>query len=179
MKQWMFGLFLILTFSFYGCLVRTYTVDKPRVDLEVNGNQGYLKGTSNESRMPKNKLSSNRKISVFEVELGRHNLHKGGQEKIKGNNISKTDENLSEQIVLKEPEESSENKPLLEQANKPKKNEKEYKLYTVKKNDTLQKISKKFYNTTRRWIKIYQANKDILKSPDKLYAGQVLKIPQE
>jgi nucleoid-associated protein YgaU len=49
--------------------------------------------------------------------------------------------------------------------------------YTVAKNDTLQKISKKFYGTTKRWMKIYDANKDVLRAPDKLYPGQVLNIP--
>ena len=49
--------------------------------------------------------------------------------------------------------------------------------YTVEKNDTLQKISKKFYGTTKNWPKIYEANKDVLRSPDKLYAGQNLRIP--
>lgn len=179
MKQWLFGLFLILTFSFYGCLVRTYTVEKPRVDLEINGNQGYLKGTSQKPRSPKKKLSSNRKISVLELELGKHNLNNTVQESTKNNNVSKTDESLSEQVILKEPGEKTETQTLRKQVKKQKGRKKEYKLYTVKKNDTLQKISKKFYNTTKRWMKIYEANKDILKSPDKLYTGQVLKIPQE
>ncbi|MBU0548127.1 MAG: LysM peptidoglycan-binding domain-containing protein [Candidatus Omnitrophica bacterium] len=52
-----------------------------------------------------------------------------------------------------------------------------FESYTVGKNDTLQKISKKFYGTTKKWPKIYEANKNVLRSPDKLYAGQTLKIP--
>jgi nucleoid-associated protein YgaU len=52
-----------------------------------------------------------------------------------------------------------------------------FESYTVEKNDTLQKISNKFYGTTRNWPKIYEANKDVLRSPDKLYSGQTLKIP--
>ena len=52
-----------------------------------------------------------------------------------------------------------------------------FEKYTVAKNDTLQKISNKFYGTTKRWMKIYEANKDVLRGPDKLYAGQVLSIP--
>ncbi|MDD2680209.1 MAG: LysM peptidoglycan-binding domain-containing protein, partial [Candidatus Omnitrophica bacterium] len=51
--------------------------------------------------------------------------------------------------------------------------------YTVGKNDTLQKISKKFYGTTKKWTKIYEANKDVLSGPDKVYPGQELNIPQE
>jgi len=51
--------------------------------------------------------------------------------------------------------------------------------YTVGKNDTLQKISQKFYGTTKNWVKIYKANKDTLKTPDRVYPGQVLNIPEE
>jgi nucleoid-associated protein YgaU len=50
--------------------------------------------------------------------------------------------------------------------------------YVVGKNDTLQKISKKFYGTTRHWTKIYEANRDVLKGPDKVYPGQTLNIPE-
>jgi len=51
--------------------------------------------------------------------------------------------------------------------------------YTVKNNDTLAKISLEVYGTSKKWKKIYEANTDQLKSPDRIYAGQVLKIPQE
>jgi nucleoid-associated protein YgaU len=51
--------------------------------------------------------------------------------------------------------------------------------YKVKKGDTLQKISKEFYGTTKKWMKIYNANRDILKGPDKIYPGQVIDVPLE
>jgi nucleoid-associated protein YgaU len=51
--------------------------------------------------------------------------------------------------------------------------------YTVQKNDTLQKISQKFFGTTKKWTKIYELNKDVLKGPNKLYPGQVINIPVE
>lgn len=49
--------------------------------------------------------------------------------------------------------------------------------YKVTKNDTLQKISKKFYDSYSKWPRIYEANKDVLKSPDVLTPGINLKIP--
>jgi 5'-nucleotidase / UDP-sugar diphosphatase len=49
--------------------------------------------------------------------------------------------------------------------------------YTVKKNDTLQKISQKYYGTTKNWQKIYQANKKAIKDPDQLVEGTRLAIP--
>ena len=51
--------------------------------------------------------------------------------------------------------------------------------YKVKKDQTLADISKAVYGTTKNWKKIYNANKDKIKDPNKIYAGQVLDIPQE
>jgi nucleoid-associated protein YgaU len=52
------------------------------------------------------------------------------------------------------------------------------KSYTVKKGDTLQEISQKFYGTTRQWRKIYDANRSRIKGgPDKLTVGTKLTIP--
>jgi len=53
----------------------------------------------------------------------------------------------------------------------------EYQEYTVQKGDTLQKISYKFYGKYGLWKKIYEANKSILKSPDSISVGQVIKVP--
>ena len=44
------------------------------------------------------------------------------------------------------------------------------KKYIVQKGDTLQKISKKFFGTTKKWPKLYDANKDVLKGP-RIIAG--------
>jgi hypothetical protein len=49
--------------------------------------------------------------------------------------------------------------------------------YTVVANDTLQKISKKFYGSTRYWKRIFRANEAELMSPDRIKPGQVLKVP--
>ncbi len=49
--------------------------------------------------------------------------------------------------------------------------------YTVKSGDTLSKISKAVYNDANQYNKIFEANKPMLTSPDKIYPGQVLRIP--
>ena len=49
--------------------------------------------------------------------------------------------------------------------------------YTVKKGDTLSKISKQFYGDADAYKKIFDANRDQLKDPDKIQPGQVLRIP--
>jgi nucleoid-associated protein YgaU len=47
-------------------------------------------------------------------------------------------------------------------------------LYTVQSGDTLYSIARKFGVS---WETIYDANRDILSSPDELKAGQQLRIP--
>ncbi|MCK5014080.1 MAG: LysM peptidoglycan-binding domain-containing protein [Candidatus Omnitrophica bacterium] len=51
--------------------------------------------------------------------------------------------------------------------------------YTVQKDDTMQKISKKFYDSYSKWPKIYEVNKDVISNPDRIKPGIVLQIPTE
>jgi LysM repeat protein len=50
------------------------------------------------------------------------------------------------------------------------------KKYTVKKGDTLWKLSKKFYGDGSKYNKIYEANKKVIKNPNSLVAKTVLMI---
>ncbi|MBE5251074.1 MAG: peptidoglycan-binding protein LysM [Enterobacterales bacterium endosymbiont of Blomia tropicalis] len=54
----------------------------------------------------------------------------------------------------------------------------EAELYTVKKGDTLSAISKQVYGNPNEYNKIFEANKPMLSHPDKIYPGQVLRIPK-
>jgi nucleoid-associated protein YgaU len=49
--------------------------------------------------------------------------------------------------------------------------------YTVVKGDNLSKISKQHYGDPNKYMVIFEANKPMLKHPDKIYPGQVLRIP--
>lgn len=49
--------------------------------------------------------------------------------------------------------------------------------YTVEKGDTLSKIAKAHYGSAMKYPVIFEANKPLLKDPDKIYPGQVLRIP--
>ncbi len=53
----------------------------------------------------------------------------------------------------------------------------EFEQYTVQKDDTLQKIAKKLYGSYSKWTMIYDANRDVIKDPNFLKPGNVLKIP--
>ena len=58
-----------------------------------------------------------------------------------------------------------------------KKKEPESQMYTVVAGDSLSKIAKKFYGNAGKYPVIFEANKPMLKDPDKIYPGQVLRIP--
>ena len=51
------------------------------------------------------------------------------------------------------------------------------KIYEVVAGDSLSKIAKREYANAGEWKRIYEANQDVLKNPDKIYPGQKLKIP--
>ena len=53
----------------------------------------------------------------------------------------------------------------------------EGKYYTVVSGDTLSKIAKQHYGNANDYMKIFEANKPMLKDPDKIYPGQKLRIP--
>ena len=49
--------------------------------------------------------------------------------------------------------------------------------YTVVSGDNLSKISKAHYGDPNKYTKIFEANRPMLTHPDKIYPGQVLRIP--
>lgn len=55
--------------------------------------------------------------------------------------------------------------------------EPEAQFHTVISGDTLGKIAKTFYGNAMKYPVIFEANKPMLTHPDKIYPGQVLRIP--
>lgn len=55
----------------------------------------------------------------------------------------------------------------------------ESEFYTVKKGDNLSKIAQHFYHKASAFNIIFEANKPMLTHPDKIYPGQVLRIPKD
>ncbi len=50
--------------------------------------------------------------------------------------------------------------------------------YTVKAGDSLSKISAELYGNAGEYMKIFEANRDVLSDPNKISPGQTLKIPE-
>jgi nucleoid-associated protein YgaU len=51
--------------------------------------------------------------------------------------------------------------------------------HDVVRGDTLSAISKKYYGDANKYNAIFEANKPMLKSPDLIYPGQMLRIPPQ
>ena len=187
MKQKMVVVGLVAGFflTFVGCArITTQVVEKPRVDQEVKGNRGYLVGSAPASSKPR---QATRQVIETNVELPTMDELNPWRKpaKITGQTSASPVAKIhSAPEYAPEPEwedearypqtdsELAEPMPVHPRAVKG-------ASYTVKKGDTLQKISEQFYGTTRKWKKIYDANRDHLKSPDRVYAGQKLMIPEE
>jgi len=149
---------LALTLALSGCVARTYNLTRDRVDQDLtsaSGNRGYLIGQAPETK----ERTATRTVRVFEIELG-----KNKKSKLSCPATTPLAGNIEEPAAAAFQETLNETPTGFEK-------------YIVAKNDTLQKISKKFYGTTKKWMKIYNANKDVLRAPDKLYPGQTLNIP--
>jgi len=160
---------LISVFVLSGCVVRTYPLTRDRVDQDLTaGNRGYLVGQSSGAAQVKERKAT-RTVQVVEVEIGSPIRFERAKKKTYEEPLGYKSESLT----------SEGNRGYITQSATPLDTSATFEKYTVQKNDTLQKISKKLYGTTKKWVKIYDANKDVLKGPNKVYPGQVLNIPVE
>ncbi len=162
---------LILVFLISGCHARAYTQVRDKVDQDMSGNVGYIQGTAPASETDRSSIRKTRNTYVLEIEtkkpIEKEETPKTITQKRTGV-VEIVGESESSQDVLKAGL-SEEQKAVMAGPVE----------YTVKENDTLQKISKQFYNTYRKWDKIYEANKEKIKNPNRITPGMVLTIPQE
>jgi nucleoid-associated protein YgaU len=49
--------------------------------------------------------------------------------------------------------------------------------YVVQAGDTLSKIAQRYYGDASLYTKIFEANRDVLKDPNRISPGQKLRIP--
>ena len=49
--------------------------------------------------------------------------------------------------------------------------------YTIQSGDTLSKIAADKYGNSSDYTKIFEANREVIEDPDKIYPGQVIRLP--
>ncbi len=49
--------------------------------------------------------------------------------------------------------------------------------YEIVSGDTLSAVAKKYYGKSSAYMRIFEANREVIKDPDKIYVGQKLRIP--
>ena len=64
-------------------------------------------------------------------------------------------------------------------APKPEEPEEKSEIYEIVSGDTLGAIAKRYYGNASKYVKIFEANKDIISDPNKIYPGQKIRIPLE
>ena len=191
------GILLIVLFvsvALAGC-VTIKKVVKERVDQDIEGNQGYLQGETEASNIDR---STEREFFDIKVEIPtwtelKKKMPKRNKKEVAESRTVTQDSNLSgnrgfvstsgtadvdipnnyEDFSYYEPEEDyTEPVPVIEEVKKA-----SYQEYTVKKNDTLSHIAKRFYDRASKWTLIYEANADRIKDPSRIKPGTVLIIP--
>ena len=181
---WMVGMVAV---SSAGCSrVQTKVVQKPRVDQEVTDsqpghNRGYLKGAApatGDRRKTRDMLETNVELPTWQE---MNPWRKGGKEE--GAAAEKAAK-APAQAAVQEPMEQAPQEDYSIPASRQSEEQEPTVAasaggdsYTIQKGDTLQKISKKFYGTTKKWYKIYRANYNTIKSPDRIRPGQTIMIP--
>ena len=49
--------------------------------------------------------------------------------------------------------------------------------YVVESGDTLSKIAKRYYGDAMQYPRIFEANREVIEDPDKIFVGQKIRIP--
>ena len=60
---------------------------------------------------------------------------------------------------------------------KPEEPEEKVEFYEIVSGDTLGGIAKKYYGSAGKYMKIFEANREIISDPNKIYPGQKIRIP--
>ena len=176
-----------LLLSGIGCArITSQVVEKPRIDQELKGNRGYLMGSPPQAGPRKEK----RQMIQTDIELPTASeLNPWKVSKVaQASPVSQAQAvPASASMAHVMPMEPPGPEPLeameapFEQKAQPRPARMEPEpaatIYTVKKGDTLEKIAAKVYGDASQWRRIYKANQDKLKSPNRIYAGQKLIIP--
>ncbi len=185
-------IFRTLVYVFLGMIIggcasvkaRGYVETRKRVDQEIDGNAGYLKGTPPEPTAPTKKT---RDVYVLEITQKTPDedepMKSTAPEPLFQHKTSLANEMATAPVRNAAPTKNFSATPLpAESKTSPPQSTFTPLLalpaqYTVGKDDTLQTISKKFYNSYSKWPRIYEANKDKISDPNRIKTGIVLTIP--
>jgi LysM repeat protein len=55
--------------------------------------------------------------------------------------------------------------------------EEQYEIYEIASGDTLGKIAERYYGKASEYMRIFEANREIIDDPDRIYPGQKIRIP--
>jgi hypothetical protein len=153
------GLGMLVLVWMSGCRTATRVTTVPRVDLEMEGtgNRGYLVGTP----PPVKELKTTREMIETDVEIPSFYKPKRARSAVGLEEIAPPEMEMDETGAAPTAPE-------------------QYDAYIVQKGDSLWSIAKKpeIYGKATYWRRIFDANREILKSPDRLKAGMTLKIPR-
>jgi nucleoid-associated protein YgaU len=150
-----------------GCIGRTYLTEHNKLDFDP---------ITGERHAPTNDPSDKEKVMVWEIELnkGKSQPKPAATTEMAPESTPSSDSSPSTAAYAPEPVSEASAAPVTTASG-----DKTYTEYTIQKNDTLQKIAQKFYGTTKKWQMLYSENKDVLKGPDKVYPGLVIKVPNK
>ena len=192
-KQFFTGLFVVIAMVLVsgcastptagGITTKAYMSDKERVDQDMEGgNYGYLAGTPQPA--DRSQMKKTRKIYVVEftkeppaeAESAVAPAPAPASEYQAPAEEARAQEPAGRTIDL--PNFDNQSAPSAEPAAQaPAEVSGGGQEYTIQKDDTLQKISKKFYNTYSKWPKIYEANKNVIPNPNRIKSGTKIVIP--
>ena len=160
-RQVMVGGFCLMLAT--GCRSATKVTEVPRVDLDLSGgNRGYLIGTPPPEAA---ETKTTRRMVWTDIELPSFS-----KPPTRGTAPASLEAfTPPEQAVTAQGPASGEAKMLAQ-----------YDTYVVQKGDSLTSIAAKpeIYGKASRWRRIFDANRGLLKSPDRVRTGMTLKIPR-
>jgi nucleoid-associated protein YgaU len=53
-----------------------------------------------------------------------------------------------------------------------------FDLYTIENGDMLSGLAKRYYGDAMQYTRLFEASRDIISDPDKIYPGQKIRIPK-
>jgi nucleoid-associated protein YgaU len=150
--------------------IRRYVEVKDRIDQDMEeGNAGFLSGTP----QPEDRTEIRKTRKTYVLEVSKESVDETEEVMIEESDdaVIESDDTLIEESAYEDYEEEDSKEAVGSTSS--------FVEYTVKKDDTMQKISKKFYDSYSKWPKIYEINKAVISNPDKIKPGIVLQIPME